>query len=115
MEQRLLKCLLKMQQDYGVCDMKTFTKQPYEKYPVSMDFTNILGTDSIVSCDVIAMDNTKDVTSNVIDGTSIDGKKVIVIVKEGTSDTKYDISFRIETSSGCRFEEDVFMMVKEVV
>lgn len=96
--------------------MNAFIKQPSEKIPVTMDFTNTMdGTEAISTTSVKAYeyDSETDVSATLIGSSSTSGSTVISVVQAGTNQNKYKITFKITTDSGNIYEEDVFMRVIE--
>lgn len=97
--------------------MNEFKKQPSEKYPISLDFTNILGEGESISTLYVTATNLSDnevATTTVIDSSLIDGLICKAIVKDGVSKSRYKITFKIITSSSNVYEDDIFMYVKEI-
>jgi hypothetical protein len=97
-----------------------FTKQPYEEFTVSSDFSrNFLAGETISNQAVVATDGAgTDVTATVTNQASVgnDGaSKVSVLVKAGTeSGSPYKLTFRCVTSLGHKWEHDVQMRVVEL-
>lgn len=86
-----------------------FKKQPFEKYRISVDFANVLGEgEEILEYEVLATDDDTTEGDAILEGTVV-SQKVI----GGEHNKEYGFSFRIETSEGQRFEEDVVMTVRE--
>lgn len=95
--------------------MDIFTKQPNEKFTISIDYTNRLNTgETISSYTVIAYLSTIDVTSTVIDAHTNDVDNVRIRVKAGTTGNKYKITTVITTNLGNAYEKDILMKVCEV-
>lgn len=103
----------------------SFTKQPFEEFPIEVDFTKQLLVDEEIT-EIISVkaynEANSDVTSEIIAGSSIDSgkKKVEVGVKGGATDNNYKISAQVKTnnpkpdSTDSFFEADVTMVVKEL-
>ena len=95
--------------------MKSSKKQPNERHPINIDFTNLLDVgETIASKTATAVDSAAvDKTSTVVHSSEIDGSKIVVVVKAGTDGESYKITIRATTSSGNVYEEDVLMEVNE--
>ena len=93
-----------------------FTKQPDEQYPISVDYSNILGDGETISAkDVKAYDSSDtDVTSTLIDSSTIVGETIKAVVKAGTSGQNYKITFKATTSDSNIYEDDVTMRVVSI-
>jgi hypothetical protein len=95
--------------------MNNFNKQPGESFSISIDFSNLLpGNEIISSSTVSAYQDTASVTTAVIDTTSNTSTDVIVKVKSGTNNLDYKITAVVTTSVGNIYEEDVIMQVREL-
>lgn len=103
-----------------------FTKQPSEKFPVSVDFTQLLETDEIIVTSTVTAWNGDVEATPIIDNVIIEAtptsdatpitnenKIVRVIVKDGTSGITYKLTFQITTSDDNIYEEDVRMIVQD--
>lgn len=93
-----------------------FSKQPAERFPVTIDLTNRLPTAiTISSCTVAAIDLTTlgDATSTVLlSGTAtVSGGKVTGVVRAGTSGRTYKVTFTATLSDSSILEEDIQMDV----
>lgn len=99
--------------------MDNFTKQPTEKYFVAADFSRALDEGETIvlnNSTVIAYDaDGNDVSATVLEsGTKqIDGAKLLIRVKDGTSGEKYKITFKAVTSQSNIYEHDITMKVVE--
>lgn len=93
-----------------------FTKQPSEQYAISTEFSGALVSgESISTLTVTAYDeDNNDVTSTIIESSSIDGTEGLAVVKSGTDKETYKITFLIETSLGNKYEDDQIMNVLEM-
>lgn len=86
------------------------SKQTYEAYYVTFDFVNVMAReDTIASATVTATGPnpaTTDVTSTVTTAglQNINGSRVNVWVKAGTSASTYTITCKIVTGAGEKFE-----------
>ena len=96
--------------------MNIFTKQPSERIPISMDFTNLLTTDeTILTLTVTAMDSDdEDVTSAVVYNSSISDNVCRATIQAGIDSERYKITFSVTSSLSAIYEEDVFMKVYEI-
>lgn len=94
---------------------QTWKKQPWEKRILEIDCTNALPTGvTISSIDIEAYDDSEvDVTSTIIDTSSIDSNNVLVTVKAGTDGENYDLKVKITLSNGEQVEDDIKIKVRE--
>jgi hypothetical protein len=98
---------------------KLRAKQPYEEYYVSFDFSDVLGSASVATADIIVYDSTgATCTSSIVDlaNTSLATTSVNVWVKGGVADQGYKITCRIEGNSipSEKYELDALLPVVEV-
>lgn len=96
----------------------TFTsKQPYEAYAISFDFTAVLGVETIASATITAVDqiDLTDVSLIVLDITkqAMTGTVVYGWVRAGTSGHSYLITCRIVGSAGSLYELEGVLPVLE--
>ena len=94
-----------------------FTKQPSEKYPVSIDFSNSLSSGEVInSINVVAVNvaTNEDVTATIIDSTNYDDDTVGITVKAGTNKDNYKITVKVTSSFTNVYEEDLFMNVFDI-
>jgi phage gp36-like protein len=93
------------------------TKQPSEAYYISFDFTQALGTETVESATVTAIDygTSEDNTSTVTDSTkqTETSTTVLVWIQAGTAGNKYLITCRVTGSSGSQYELDALLTVAE--
>lgn len=97
--------------------MDTFSKQPSEKFTISVDFSSSLETaETIDSYTITAYKNYADVSSQVIDSYSLDSTSKIIycIVKNGCNGNDYKFTFVATTSNNNIYEKDVIMNVREL-
>lgn len=100
--------------------IEKFTKQAYEQFKISLDFSVNFETGTIISSQVVtATDkNNDDVSNVVIDQSSVtnDGTAIVeVVVRAGSEDlSPYKITTRIIDSVNYQWELDVKMEVKEI-
>lgn len=97
--------------------MDNFVKQPNEKFTFSINFSNTLDIDEIIDSYVVtAYLGDIDMTSTVIDSTTVDATTDIirVRVKGGTTGNKYKITTLVTTDVGDIYEKDILMKVCEV-
>ena len=95
------------------------SKQPYESYYISFDFTNVIGSVSIASASVIAYDSSNATCTAAITtvaNQTLATASVSVWVKGGTTDNEYKITCRITTSASPQehYELDVTLPVAEL-
>lgn len=95
-----------------------FEKEPWESYLISGDFQNVIedSGESIVlgSSTVTAVDKDgTDASADILDGApSTLGDYLTIRVKEGTlANSPYEITFRITTTLGNKWEMDVEMVM----
>ena len=98
--------------------MDSFTKQPYEEFTVSMDFSaNFAGGETISSQTVSVKNKSKTDVSLVVTNQATvinSGGLVKVLVRAGTeADSFYQITFRCVTSLSHKWEQEVQMIVRE--
>jgi len=98
----------------------TEPKQPYEVFPILVDFAANMETGEIISSansEVVAYDSAgEDISTDILDGNSItviEGTKLQIVVKNGISGGKYKISFRAYINDSKKLEEDVILKVKD--
>ncbi|MCK4828826.1 hypothetical protein KA005_74565 [bacterium] len=98
--------------------MDKFTKQPYEKFPISVDFSkNFADGETIATQTATAVDKDGvDASTDVLDATSNDGSGIVFVpVKDGDiTKSKYKITVRCVTSANNQWELDVQMAVEEI-
>lgn len=94
----------------------SFTKQPYETYIISMDFTNVLESgDTLASQNLTAIrkSDATSATTTVITSSGIDGGKLSVLVKAGTNGETYQLTGKVITILSYQYQMDVLMQVVE--
>jgi hypothetical protein len=95
--------------------MNSFQKQPYEQYPVAVEFSGKLPTGTTISSmDVAVTLNGVDVTSTVIDESYLDSTRAVIVVKGGEDKKDYKFTIQILLSDGSKLEEDLIMGVREL-
>lgn len=95
--------------------MDNFTKQPNEKYTISIDFTNILATnETIYSYTIVAYLSNTDMTSTVIDTHTNTTTAVSIRTMGGVDGNNYKITTKIVTNLNNIFEKDIQMEVREI-
>jgi hypothetical protein len=94
---------------------KLGSKQPYEEYYISFNFLSWLGSDTISSATVSAVDmaDNSDVVSTITDSTKQYEvtPNVYVWIRAGTNGHRYQITCRIVSSSGSKYELDAMLQV----
>lgn len=94
------------------------SKQPYEAFEVSFDFTDVLGTEDISSATLTAVDEATlaDVTATLLDPVKQSNTTKIVTgyVQAGTDGHRYIITCRIVGSLGSLYELDGILPVNEL-
>jgi uncharacterized protein (UPF0333 family) len=98
--------------------LEKFTKQPYEQFYISADFSkNLSSSESVNAQTCTATDkDAADASSIVIESGTISTTNNIVQIqiKGGTvAKSPYKLLFRVETDAGNKWELDVTMYVKE--
>lgn len=92
-------------------------KQPGEVKTYAIEYAGKLDTGetlvSIESAVAIRVDTGADVTSDLISGTVINGTKLKITIKDGITKIQYKISTRVVTSTGNKFDADLFVSVLE--
>jgi hypothetical protein len=95
-----------------------FYKQPYEEFPISVDFSeNMVSDETILSHAISAVDNASaDASADVLSTDSNDGAFIasVQVVAGVESLSPYKITFRVVTSEGNKWEKDILMRVKEL-
>ena len=98
----------------------TLQKQPWEKLPVYVDFSENMEDDESINVglsSVVAYDsNDEDVSDTLLKDDSIavvDTTKLQITVIAGTDGSKYVLSFRAYVSENKWLEEDVKLKVKD--
>lgn len=99
--------------------MDTLTKQPYEQFTITVDFSSVLvNAETIADQSVIVVDASEtDVTADMIVDGSLgnDGQKgVAVMIKGGLQEnTPHKITVRCETSLSHKWEHDIALTVED--
>ena len=93
-----------------------FIKQPAEKFPISIDFTNRLPsglTISTVTLAALDLSTNSDVTTTIFGGTSgtVSGNKATGTVRAGTNGHAYKLTITATLSDSSILEEDLNMSV----
>lgn len=90
-------------------------KDPWEERILEIDTTDGLATGdslkSITSVDML-LGNTS-LTSTMVGSSSVNGNKVLVLIKGGTDGTDYTLRVRIETTNGEKLEDDITIQVRD--
>jgi hypothetical protein len=96
--------------------MNSFTKQPNEIIPISIDYVDVLDTnETIAALSVKVYDpSLSDLTSTMLFASSIDDTLCKASLQSGTSGNEYKVTFKVTTNTGSIYEEEVFMKVREV-
>ena len=94
------------------------TKQPYEEYFLTFDFSWVLGSATILSAAVTAVNNdtASDVTATITTVASQikTNTTVKVWVKAGTTGETYKITVKAVASDGAKYELDGLLPVREL-
>jgi hypothetical protein len=109
----------------------TYTKQPYEQVPLSVDFVFELlrDDDTILTSSVTAMNLLTQTNSGaeIFDGMPLIGDSIVLKngvpirantrlmqrVQEGLAGDRHLITFRISTAAGHQWEGDVYLTISE--
>ena len=95
-----------------------FTKQSYEDFPISADFSKDMATgETLISQTITAIDNAgDDATASILSTPTNDGAtQALIRVFAGTEAlSPYKVTFRVVTSIGNKWELDIKMKVKEL-
>jgi len=99
-----------------------FSKQPYEEFFWGADFSDVLDTDNesilLASSSIAAVDSTGETDDTVyyLATLMIVSLTILAVrVKAGTAAlSSYKLTYKITTSSGNKYEKDVFMSVLDV-
>jgi hypothetical protein len=98
-------------------DPNSFLKQSWEQRQLEFDVTDALSSgDSVASALVTVWDGTPtDLSSTMVHGTvAIQGNKVYVSIKGGTSGSIYWIRVRVTTTNGDLIEDDLELTVQDM-
>jgi hypothetical protein len=99
-------------------ELGQLTKQPGERFPVSVDFAlRLQAGDPLVTGTVTARDRRTgaDTTTLVLDGAAtISGTVLTREVQAGTHGDVHVLTFRVTTAAGHIYEEDLVLFVREV-
>ena len=92
-------------------------KQPNEREYLQIDFSSRLESNETIStikkCKCYDVDG-NDVTDEIIENPVYDETSVKFWFKDGTSGNRYNLTVRVETSSGAILEEDLILIVEEI-
>jgi hypothetical protein len=95
------------------------SKQPYEEYFVSFDFTAVIGSAALATANVIAYDSTGATATSIV--TEVANQTmatacVYIWVKGGVADNEYKITCQIETNSSPaeKYELDATLPIAEL-
>ena len=100
--------------------MDKFTKQPYEKFNISVDFSkNFSDGEVVASQTATAVDNEGTDSSDIVlnqGSLSNDGEGIVFIQVQAGDPllSKYKITIRCVTSNNHQWEMDVQMAVEEI-
>lgn len=91
-------------------------KQPWEMRVLLVNCSNALPdgvTISTLTVEVYDSDGV-DVTTDMIDTSSIDGSNALITVKAGTDKESYDMKIKLTLSNSEKVEDDMKIKVREV-
>jgi len=99
--------------------MDSFHKQIWEEFEITVDFSAVMATGEIivgVSSSVISYDKDgTDESATTLGVPTYHSQDVAVLVKAGAeAKSPYKITFKVETSSGNKWEKDLAMHIKEI-
>lgn len=95
-------------------------KQPYEEFPRYVDFSlNMLSTETIIDKSVTAVNASGEDATDVVTNQatlSVVGQRVYIVVKGGVeADSPYILTYRCETSTNSKWEEEVKLVIKDTI
>jgi len=98
--------------------MGSFFKQPFEQFPVAIDFAPALPAGTTVSSAVCAVQDLNDGTDQttailVSASASISGAIATVTIKAGTAGHLYNLRFRATLNTGSLLEEDATLSCQQ--
>jgi len=98
---------------------KLGSKQPYEEYFVSFDFTNVLEGASVATAAVIVYDSSGATCTSVITNVAnqtLATNAVYIWIKGGETGEEYKVTCKIETNSAPpeKYELDADLPVEEI-
>jgi hypothetical protein len=96
----------------------SFFKQPFEQFPVAIDFAPALPTGTTVSSCVCAVQDLEDGTDQtaailVSPTATISGAIASVTIKAGTAGHLYNLRFRATLNTGSILEEDATLSCQQ--
>lgn len=101
-------------------DFNRFTKQSSEKYPIDVDFTDILGSGETITTAQVEVYEGISLATGIVDSydtvndTENGYYAVRIIVKDGVNKNTYKITVKVTTSDGNVYEDDVFMVIRDI-
>ena len=92
------------------------TKQPWERFPVSVDFSSEMGAGETITAGLSSYEvDSATVDNPIVDENSmtvVDGTKLQVIVYGGVSGMGYKVNMRAYINEDKKLEDDFFIFVK---
>lgn len=99
--------------------MNWIIKQPSEELNCSIDFVKLMPVGATLSLISVTAKNLRtgvDSSSTVLFSNpppSVDGTKIVFRVKDGADGDQHEITVKVQSSGGEKYEEDVGLSVKE--
>ncbi len=97
------------------------SKQPAEKFPISLDFTKYLEAGETITSGAGTTVTSKNketgssTTATLLSGTyAISGSKVIQTIHQGTDGEDHLVEFRITTSASKVYEGEICVLIRNV-
>lgn len=95
--------------------MNQIEKQPYEQFPIYVNFYNNLDENESLSSYAITcvdMDNGSNSLSGIVLSNAIEDAKVKVVLKSGSAPGRHKLTVRAGTNSDNTFETDIIIILK---
>jgi len=92
------------------------TKKPYEEFSIGLRYsTPDLDEDETITSVVVSITSDEATPTLVVDGspTITDGNTVAQQIKVGTANEEYKVIFKIATSAGYKFEDFIYVKVRD--
>ena len=95
--------------------MDIINKKPYEKFPVSADFSTDLSVNETITAKVVACVNTAtgvDSSSEIIASSAIATPKITLVIKAGVAGDKHKVTAKATTTLGNVYEKDFIVNIE---
>ena len=98
--------------------MPTTTKKPYEVFPLSVDFQDVLATGETIStaaASSVLLGGYAEESSSLVSASAptIDGTTVLFSIQGGADGQTHLVRVQITTSDGNKYQEDITVVVQE--